>query len=86
MRVITLRNMPPELARQIRRKATEKATSLNKTVIGLLEESLGLKGKKKERPTYDDLEDLAGSWTREEAGAFDETLRKQRAVEPDLWK
>ena len=61
MKAITLRNIPPELARQIRRKATEKGTSLNKIVLRLLEESLGLKGKKKERPVYDDLDDLAGS-------------------------
>ena len=85
MKAITLRNIPPQLAREIRRKAEEKGESLNKIVIGLLEERLGL-GRKKQAPRYHDLDFLAGSWTKEEAEAFDEALAAQRTIEPDLWK
>ncbi len=86
MKAITLRNLPPELARVIRRKASEKGTSLNRVVISLLEERVGIRGKKKERPLHHDLDALAGSWTEEEASAFEKTLARQRTIDPDLWK
>ncbi len=85
MKAVTLRNLPPELVRIIRRKAHEKGVSANKAVIRLLEESLGV-GEKKEWPLHHDLDALAGSWTGEEASEFERTLAQQRAIDPDLWK
>lgn len=86
MKLVTLRNLPPELARIIRRKANEKRTSINKAVISLLEESVGIQGRKVEKSLYHDLDALAGSWTEEEALAFEKALARQRAIDPDLWK
>ena len=86
MKQVTLRNLPPELVRIIRRKADEQRTSINKAVISLLEESVGIRGKKKGRPLYHDLDALAGSWTKEEAAAFEKALARQRMIDPDLWK
>jgi hypothetical protein len=83
---VTLRNLPPELARAIRRKADEKHTSVNKVVISLLEESAGMRGKKTDKPLYHDLDTLAGSWTEEEASAFEKALARQRAIDPELWQ
>ena len=40
MNTITLRNLPPELMRGIRRRAHQSGASMNKTVIAVLEESL----------------------------------------------
>ena len=85
MKAITLRDVPAELARLIRRKAEKEGLSLNKTVVRLLEESTGLR-QNKQRKLYDDLDGLAGSWTRREATEFERALKKQRAIEPDLWK
>lgn len=86
MKAITLRNLPPELTRIIRRKADEQHASINKVVISLLEKSAGVRTKKSEKVLFHDLDVLAGSWTREEAAAFDKTLTKQRAIDPDLWR
>lgn len=86
MKAVTLRNLPPELARIIRRKADEGRTSLNRAVISLLQKSVGMGGKTKDKPLHHDLDALAGSWTEEEASAFDEALARQRAIDPDLWK
>jgi hypothetical protein len=35
---------------------------------------------------HTDLDDLAGSWSRDEADAFDRALAEQRAIDPELWK
>ena len=86
MKAITLRNLPPELTRIIRRKAHEKGTSFTRVVMGLLEESAGIRGKKKGAPAHHDLDDLAGSWSKEEASACDKAVARQRAIDPDLWR
>lgn len=86
MKAITLRNLPPELTQIIRRKADEQHASINKVVIGLLENSVGVRGKKSEMTLHHDLDALAGSWTREEATAFNGALARQRAIDPDLWQ
>ena len=45
MKAVTLRNLPPELARTILERARQKQTSANKAVIGLLEETLGRRAR-----------------------------------------
>jgi regulator of PEP synthase PpsR (kinase-PPPase family) len=84
MKAVTLRNIRPELARVIRRRAIQKGISINKAVIGLLEESLGLQPKRNMR-THHDLDELAGAWTKKEAAAFDKSLADQRKIESEIW-
>jgi len=86
MKAITLRNLPPELTQIIRRKADEQHASINKVVISLLEKSAGVRTKKSEKVLYHDLDALAGSWSREEAAAFNKAMAKQRIVDPELWR
>ena len=59
---------------------------MNKAVIELLEESAGSKAKKKAPVLYHDLDHLAGTWTKEEAAAFDKLIVEQRTIDPELWK
>jgi len=86
MKPITLRNLPPELARRIRLKATTERTSLNQTVRHLLEESVPGPEKTRKRELQHDLDRLAGCWSEEEAAAFDAALSSQRQIDPELWK
>jgi len=89
MKVVTLRKIPPNLARVIRRRAEEEHTSASRTVIKLLEEGAGVgsqKTNKKGLGLHHDLDALAGAWTVSEADAFDQALSQQRQIDPDLWK
>ena len=86
MKAITLRNLPPDVARTVQQRAKQKKTSVNKAVIELLEESAGAKTKKKAPIRYHDLDHLVGTWTKEEADAFDKIVRSFRTIDPDLWK
>lgn len=83
MKALTIRHFKPELARAIERKAHESGTSLSAAVLALLEQATGLAGKSRQR--HHDLDDLAGSWTPEQAAAFDAALALQRKVDPELW-
>jgi hypothetical protein len=83
MTAITLRNISPTLQEVIRKRADADGLSLNKTILRMLEEAAG------HRPTgrrlYHDLDHLAGTWSEEEAAAFEAALVEQRAVDPELW-
>lgn len=50
MKAITLRNLPPEVARTVQLRAKQKKTSVNKAVIELLEESAGARKKESASP------------------------------------
>ena len=85
MKTITLRNLPASLDRTIRQRAKKKGVSVNKVVISLLQDHLG---ESEMRPVrrYHDLDGLAGSWSKQEAEAFEEALAKQRRIDPEMWK
>jgi hypothetical protein len=56
--------------------------SWNKTVIRKLEEAAGQRTATA-RELHDDLDHLAGSWSEEEAAAFESALVEQRRVDPE---
>jgi hypothetical protein len=85
MTAITVRNLPPAVAKAVKDKARKEKLSLNKAVVKLLEEATGTEPRRK-RALYHDLDEFFGTWSREEADAFDEALREQRQVDPEMWK
>ena len=86
MSAITVRNLPPELARVIRQKAKREKVSLNRVVIGLLEEATGLGKNAKAEVLHHDLDHLAGVWSQEEYEEIMEAVKEQRQIESEMWK
>jgi hypothetical protein len=87
MKQITLRSIPENVKKTVKKEAERKGVSLNKAIISLLEQAVGGKAPdKKKRVLYHDLDHLAGLWSREEAAAFDKHLKGQRKVDEELWK
>lgn len=83
MKAITLRKIPPDVARRILRRAEERGISLNRAVLELLRgEEEPRRGP---RRRYDDLDALFGRWTSKEAAAFGRGLRSRRRVDPEVW-
>jgi plasmid stability protein len=85
MKAITLRNLPADVEREIRKRAREKGISANKAVIGLLEEHLDIEQKGKIK-RYHDLDHLHGAWTKKQSEEFDKALEDQRQIDPELWR
>jgi hypothetical protein len=85
VKTLTLRDLAPSLKRAIQDRAERRRISLTKAAIELLEEAAGVKKTAGKRPPYEDLDDLGGKWTREEAAAFGAALREQRGIDEDLW-
>ena len=82
---VTVRNLPPGVAKAVKEKARKEKLSLNKAIVRLLEEATGVEtGKKK--ILHHDLDRFFGTWTKEEADAFDEAMREHRQIDPEMWK
>lgn len=87
LKQMTVRGIPDELTREIKKEAKKKKISLNRAFLSLLEKKTGIKeSRKKEMNLYHDLDHLSGIWSEQEAGAFKKTLELQRKIDEDLWK
>lgn len=86
MKQITIRSLPPEVEKAIRRESKSKNLSLNKTIVEMLKKAVGVAAPSAERFVYHDLDDLAGTWSVAEADEFDGYLAEQRQIDQDLWK
>lgn len=84
-KAITVRNLPSAVALAVRAKARREGLSLNKAVLKLLEEATGTKARR-DAALHHDLDRFFGTWTRQEADAFDKALIEQRSIDPDLWR
>ena len=87
LRQITLRGIPEEIERMIKKEAEREGLSFNKAFISLLERATGLKAKeRKKKILYHDLDHLSGIWTKDEAETFQRSLAFQRGIDEELWK
>lgn len=77
----TIRNIPDSVDRELRARARKSGKSLNETVIEALERGVGVAGSGQ---TYDDLDDLVGTWQHDEE--FDSALPEQNTVDTDAWR
>ncbi len=79
MKSLTI-HMDDALDQRIREKAATEGQSLNKTVIGVLKQALGM------RPTSHraDFLDQFGVWSAEERAEFDDLTRRE--IDPEDWQ
>ena len=87
LKQITIRNIPDEIERVVKKEARVKGLSFNKAFISLLERATGIRaqGKKKKIP-YHDLDHLYGVWAKEDETSFNKNLELQRTLDEELWK
>ncbi len=76
-----------ELAHEIEERARREGLSRNKVVLRLLRKGAGLE----ERPEGEDvigssLDWFVGSWSEEQARAFDEAVADFERIDKELWK
>ena len=77
----TIRGVPPNLDRALRREARSAGTSLNETTLRMLARGIGLEDTPKQRRS---LRDLAGTWV--EDPEFDAAIEDQHRVDEKLWR
>jgi hypothetical protein len=85
MTALTIRQIPSSVEKAIREKAAQEHVSLNKAVVGMLEESVMGKGKTQSR-RYHDLDWMCGMWNEKQADNFQKRLAKNRRIDQELWR
>ena len=77
----TIRNVPADVDRALRKRARETGKSLNRVALEALASGAGepLHAKR-------DLSEIVGSITPKEAERIEEEIRRQRQLDPELWK
>jgi plasmid stability protein len=78
---LTIRNLPEDLAEALEKEKGRRRASLNKTVIDLLSQGLGVGVSR-----TNGLARLAGKWTAEEHRRFEESVASLERIDPELWR
>lgn len=84
MSSITIHNLDKDLEVSIRRKASERHESLNRTIQSLLRESLGLSNRPNDHK--EEFMDLFGKWSKEDLQDFEEAIAVFNDIDEDKWK
>lgn len=83
MRHLTVRGVPPGLARALEIEKTRRGTSLNQTVLDLLKQALGVDGW---GVRSNGLARIAGTWSAAEHDAFTEAVSVTEQIDDELWR
>ena len=80
---ITIRNVPPDISRELKKELRRRGVSLNQAVLDLLRRALGLGPDGR----FDNgLGRLAGSWTQEDLTRFEEATALFEQIDEELWQ
>ena len=81
MKTLTVRDVPPEVAEALEREKRRRGESLNRTVIELLSQGLGVGTARS-----NGLGHLAGTWTEEEFQEFERAIAPFEEIDDELWR
>ena len=82
MKTMTIRHVSAELASALEAEKRRRGLSLNRTVLSLMQEALGISNG---RGRSNGLRRLAGSWSEDEFRRFEAAMAPFEEIEEDLW-
>jgi len=83
MKHLTVRNLPPPIAKALEKERRRRGKSLNKTVIELLGQGLDV-ALPQER--NNGLGRLAGTWSEADLRRFTEAIEPTEKIDEDIWR
>ena len=81
MKTMTIRNVPAELAAALDAEKRRRGLSLNRTVLSLMQEALGISPS---GSRSNGLRHLAGAWDADEFRQFEEAVAPFGEIDEDL--
>ena len=85
MKSITIRGIDADLDQAVKSQASNSHQSINKWIITALKILTGL-NKQKSIKKFNDLDILAGGWTKSEAEIFKKNTDIFEVVDKEIWK
>ena len=83
MKTMTIRNVSTELAAALEAEKRRRGLSLNRTVLSLMQEALGISSG---GSRSNGLRRLAGSWSEDEFRNFEQAVAPFAEIDEDLWR
>ena len=83
MKTMTIRNVPRELAAALEAEKRRRGLSLNRTVLSVMQEALGISSG---RSRSNGLHRLAGTWSEDEFRSFERAVAPFSEIDEDLWR
>ncbi len=83
MRTMTIRNIPAELAQALDKERRRRGSSLNRTVLALLRNALGVPNA---AVRSNGLRDLAGTWSEAEYKRFEQAVAPLGEIDEAMWR
>jgi plasmid stability protein len=83
---ISVRGLEPDTLSLLKIRAEDEGASVNTIVLKLIRQGLGQTPVSRKPKRYTDLDNLKGSWGKEDTEAFDAATAPFGAVDPALWK
>ena len=83
MKTMTIRNVPTELSAALEAEKRRRGLSLNRTVVALMQEALGVSPG---TSRSNGLHRLAGSWSKDEFRDFEQAVAPLSEIDRELWK
>ena len=84
MAILTIRGIDEEVSVILKKQAQKEGISVNALLLRLIKEALGL--EKKRRIIYNDLDQLAGTWTEKDSKEFEEKIAAFEIIDENIWK
>ena len=85
MKTMTIRNVSDELSDALEAETCRRGLSLNRTVLALMGEALGIPDRRSRRRS-NGLRRLSGTWSEEEFRRFEEAVAPFGEIDRELWK
>ena len=83
MKTMTIRNVSTELASALEAEKRRRGLSLNRTVLSLIQEALGMSNG---RGRSNGLRRMAGSWSEDEFRRFETAVASFGEIDKELWR
>ena len=82
---ISVRGLEPETLSKLKALAKKDNISVNALVLRLLDRGVGITQEKPLYPRHEDLSELAGVWSQQEAEEFEANTACFRHIDPEQW-
>ncbi|HMW22620.1 MAG TPA: hypothetical protein PKC59_04220 [Burkholderiaceae bacterium] len=86
MAQLSIRGLDDSVLAALKQRAAADNASVNSVVLKLLDEALGRSPRSAVPRRHSDLDELAGTWSPQEAQAFEQATAPFSEVDPALWQ
>ena len=83
MKTMTIRNVSTELASALEAEKRRRGLSLNRTVLSVMQEALGISSG---RGRSNGLRRMAGAWSEDEFRRFEKAVASFAEIDEELWR